>query len=88
MAVDQNPLQSFRCFAIVANTAGEGGPRSTMSQDCHRRCCVLVSMRPTRWFGCHRTARSAHLQGETQAAGVTDVGLCYATDGLIGKPRY
>lgn len=74
----------------VANTAGEGGSSpmkgitgiatgvASSSIDATYQMCRVPS---------NAKIKRIFLQSESQAVGVTDVGLYYATDGVIGKPN-
>jgi hypothetical protein len=92
MAVDHvksTPVTNADASPVIANTAGEGGPAPLKSVTGIATGVASSSIDAT--YQMVRVPSTAiikriTLQTQTQAAGVADVGVYYATDGLIGKP--
>lgn len=93
MAVDHvksTPVTNSDAAPIVANTAGEGGAAPLKNITSGSIAGVASSSIDATYqfvrVPSNAKIKSIQFQTQTQAAGAMDLGVYYATDGLIGKP--
>lgn len=93
MAVDHvksTTVTNADAVPAVANTAGEGGPAPAKVVSSGSVVGVLNSSIDATYQFCRVPSNckisSIWFESQAQTAGVVDIGVYYATDGLIGKP--
>lgn len=93
MAVDHvksTPVTNQDASPVTVNTAGEGGPAPTKVLSSGSVVAVASSSTDAtyQFVRVPSTAKihSMWFESQAQAAGTMDIGVYYATDGLIGKP--
>ena len=92
MAVDHvktTPITNMDAGSLIVPTAGEGGPAVNKSNTGIATGVAASSIDAT-YQMCRVPSNSKikriFFQTQTQAVGITDVGVYYATDGLGGRP--
>ena len=93
MAVDHvkaTPLTNSDASPAVVNTAGEGGPAPLKCTSSGTVTAVLNSSQDATYQFCrvpsNARVKAIFFDSGAQAAGTMDIGVYYATDGVIGKP--
>lgn len=93
MAVDHvksTPVTNADASPAVANTAGEGGAAPLKSTSSGAVTAVASSSTDATYQFCrvpsNAKIKTIIFESQAQAAGTIDIGVYYATDGLIGKP--